>query len=83
MRHRSDGRLLAVALWDASVRLYDCSRLKPLATLRYQREAVDTIAFIGGLGNNDEEVSPWKGHFATGSKDGSIAVWDIYANTAQ
>jgi hypothetical protein len=34
-RYRQDGRLLATAHWDYTVRLFDRKHLKPLAVLRY------------------------------------------------
>jgi hypothetical protein len=34
-RYRLDGRLLATAHWDYTVRLFDRKHLKPLAVLRY------------------------------------------------
>jgi WD40 repeat protein len=64
-RYRPDGRLIASAHWDGSVRLWSSRTLRPLAVLRHHRDCVF------GLDFNEA------GMFATGSKDGSIALWAV------
>ncbi|KAJ1421128.1 WD40-repeat-containing domain protein [Ochromonadaceae sp. CCMP2298] len=142
-RYRSDGRLLASAHWDCSVRIFDRKRLKPLAILRQHRESVYAVDFADapphctnapeaavearaeaaeaeaeggaetgaegeaaaeaeaaergadvfrlsasssasaftGLSHSVGGVGGTGSLFATGSKDHTVAVWDLFASS--
>ena len=71
IRYRHDGKLVASARWDHTIRIFEAKRLKPLAVLRFHRGSVYTSEYIkhGSL----------QGYFVSGSKDSTIAVWDVYA----
>lgn len=47
---RSDGRILATAGWDGSVRVYSARSLKELAVLQWHREGCYAVAFAEVLG---------------------------------
>lgn len=70
---RSDCRIIASAHWDSTVRLFDMKKLRPLAVLRHHKESVYSVAF-GRAGAASAGV------FASGCKDGTIALWDLYAD---
>lgn len=70
IRYRCDGRILACARWDHTVRVFDWKRLKPIAILRYHRLTVSAVEFI--------EDGPFKGYFVSGSKDTSIVLWNSF-----
>ncbi len=67
---RHDGKIFAVAGWDGRVRLYRCDTRKPLAVLQYHRSGVQDVRF-------DQRSK----RLASGSKDGSIAMWSVYTDT--
>ena len=67
-RYRRDGKIIVAACWDGSVRLFDGKALRPLALLRHHKESVYAAAFLGGI-------------FATGGKDRTVAIWDVYAES--
>jgi WD40 repeat protein len=62
---RSDSRLLALASWDGSVRLYDATHGSRVAVLQGHEGGVAAVAF-------DVEAPA---RFITGSSDRSVAVW--------
>ncbi|XP_013079463.2 guanine nucleotide-binding protein subunit beta-like protein 1 [Biomphalaria glabrata] len=63
---RADGKIIAVGGWDGRCRLFSLKSMKALAVLTFHRSSVQCVAFAS---NN---------YLATGSKDGYIAVWNIY-----
>ncbi|KAL6778508.1 hypothetical protein ACKKBF_B15050 [Auxenochlorella protothecoides x Auxenochlorella symbiontica] len=65
---RSDGRLLALGGWDGRVRVFAFPSLRPLASLAYHTESATCLAF----------GTPASGLLATGSRDGSIALYILY-----
>ena len=69
--HRCDGRIVASAHWDHTVRLHDCKRLKPLAVLRQHKDSVFAVAF--GLQGTSAAAL-----FASAGKDGLVAIWNLY-----
>jgi len=71
VKFRADGRILLSGHWDGTVRLWEVKKklnLKPVAVLAHHTQSVFAVAFKDGM-------------FATASKDSTIAVWSIYANT--
>lgn len=68
---RADGRLAAVAGWDARVRVYDYKKRTPLASLKYHTGSVGAVAF-----------SPDCALLASGAKDANIALWSLYPPTS-
>jgi len=71
LRYRCDGRVVAGAHWDGSVRLFD-AHLRPLAVLRHHRASAYAVDF-----------APDGRLLATASKDGTIAIWNIFADTVK
>ena len=69
LRYRHDNRILASACWDGTIRIFD-GHLRPLAVLRHHRTNAYAVDF-----------SPTGGLLATASKDTTIAIWDIFADT--
>lgn len=69
---RSDGRIFVSGHWDNSVRVFETKSAKPLAILNHHRSSVFSVCFAPS-GEN-------AGLFASGSKDGTIALWDLYAS---
>ena len=66
-----DGRLLASASLDRTVRLWDVATQRPLATMTGHSDAVVSVAFHP------------QGHMlATASFDGTARLWDISNRTA-
>ena len=65
---RREGRLLAAAGWDGRVRLYDAKRAAPLASLRYHAAAATALAWAHDA----------RGTLASGARDGTIALWQVY-----
>ncbi|CAL1544251.1 unnamed protein product [Lymnaea stagnalis] len=63
---REDGRIAATGGWDHFARVFTVKKLRALAVLGYHHESVQCVMF-----------APDK-TLATGSKDGHIALWDIY-----
>ena len=71
---RHDCRLAAAGGWDGGVFLFDPGKaLRPLASLRHHRDAVYCLAF-------DPHCPSGAGALASGSKDGTIALWSTYAD---
>ena len=64
---RSDSRIFATAGWDKQVRVFHYSKGKPLAVLQYHKAGV-----------NDVVVDSRTCVLASASKDGSIALWNVY-----
>eukprot|EP01124_Arcella_intermedia_P002044 TRINITY_DN11125_c0_g1_i1.p1 TRINITY_DN11125_c0_g1~~TRINITY_DN11125_c0_g1_i1.p1 ORF type:complete len:365 (+),score=57.07 TRINITY_DN11125_c0_g1_i1:157-1095(+) len=64
---RHDNKLLAVSCWDHRLRLYSWKKLSPLAILKFHQENVDAFQF-----------SSFDNLVVTGSKDGKIALWNLY-----
>jgi WD40 repeat protein/serine/threonine protein kinase len=61
-----DGKTLATASKDRTVRLWDVETRKSLAVLRGHRDEVNAVAF-----------SPCGSFLATGSDDETVRVWDL------
>ena len=68
VRYRGDGKIIVAGGWDGSVRLFDSKALRPLAVLMHHKDSVYAAEFGGSL-------------FASGGKDRTIAVWDVYAES--
>jgi len=92
VRIRGDGRIVASGHWDSTVRIFALKggnsagggnknnkgpSLKPLAVLTHHTASVFSVAFRGGT----DIPGGAAGVFATASKDSTIAVWALYANT--
>ena len=69
---RHDGRIFATGGWDKQLRVYDYQRRKQLAVLQYHRGGVVDVCFQ----QRTQQL-------ASASKDGSIAVWSIYAGSTE
>eukprot|EP00299_Pterocystis_sp_00344_P008378 c3147_g1_i1.p1 GENE.c3147_g1_i1~~c3147_g1_i1.p1 ORF type:complete len:349 (+),score=59.36 c3147_g1_i1:45-1049(+) len=67
---RSDGKILAAASWDGTVRLFQPSKKKLLAALKFHSESCYSVAFC-----------PKTGLLVSGGKDWKVALWDVYAST--
>lgn len=66
---RQDGKLVASAGWDGKLRVYKRPGGKALAVLKHHSEALAAVAF-----------GPSTGVIASGARDGTIALWDVYAS---
>jgi WD40 repeat protein len=83
VRFRSDGRIFVSGHWDGSIQLRERKTFKLLAVLRHHREAVYCTEFIGDNVSTDAlsfGCATNAGIFASGSKDGTIAIWDLFAH---
>lgn len=63
------GGLIAVAGWDGKIRVFKKKNGRPLAVLRYHQKDASAVAF----GSKTRLL-------ASGARDGTIAVWDVYAS---
>jgi len=79
VKYRCDGRIVVSGHWDKTIRVFDTKRLKPIAVLRHHRDSVFAIDFASPT--NINQGMGGGGMFATGSKDGTVAIWDIFAET--
>jgi len=71
--YRSDDKVIAIAGWDRTVQLYRRKKMKPLSTLTYHRDGVASVTF---------NASPMLGgQFASGGKDGNIAIWGLESDS--
>ena len=70
LEYRSDGKVIASAHWDHTVRLFDRKKFKPLVVLRQHRDIVNVVTF-----QSDSSL------FASASKDGTIALWDLFSDS--
>ena len=68
---RHDGRILASACWDGTVRVYHARHAKCLAVLKHHQRAAAAVAFQQGTGL-----------LASAGRDGTVALWSIYCNAA-
>jgi WD40 repeat protein len=75
---RSDDRIIASSHWDKTIRLFDRKKMKCLAILRYHNEVVTGVKFARKQNDNNPQRKGW---FASCSKDGQIALWDLFADT--
>lgn len=87
---RPDSKLLICGGWDNKIRLFS-RRLKQLAVLDHHCDTISAVGFIRYF-QNDPETScltsisipssnatlPY--FFASSDQEGSIALWDVYAN---
>jgi WD40 repeat protein len=64
---RDDRKVLASGGWDSRVRVFGFKKLTPLAILKSHTATVNDVAY-----------APKGSLLATASKDGSIAVYDLY-----
>jgi len=64
---RQDDAIFAAAGWDGKVRVYRYKNGKLLAVLRYHTAAVSAVEF-----------GPKTGRLASASRDGTVALWDVY-----
>lgn len=71
---RSDERIIASSHWDGTVRLFDRKKMKCLGIFRHHRESVLGVRF-GKKGSEEATV------FASCSRDGHIALWNLFADT--
>lgn len=69
---RPDGKIIAVAGWDGRARIYRRKTCNTLAVLKYHVAAASSICF-----------SPETYLIATGSRDGTVALWDTYSQKAK
>ena len=70
---RDDDRLFATAGWDHRVRLFSCEDMRPLAVLKEHTATVQCVAMTP---RNERGVQ--EGIIASGSKDGKVAVYQLY-----
>lgn len=70
---RDDDRLFATAGWDHRVRLFSCADMSPLAVLKEHTATVQCVAMTA---RNERGVQ--EGIIASGSKDGKVAVYQLY-----
>ena len=61
-----DGKTLATGSWDRTVKLWDVTTGKELATLKGHTDAVSSVAF-----------APDGKTLATGSVDQTVKLWDV------
>lgn len=75
LRIRPDNRICVSGHWDSTVRIFDLKKqhvMKPLAVLHHHRENIFAIDF--GPSSTAIEHT-----FASGSKDGTVALWSVYS----
>ncbi|KAG9262069.1 guanine nucleotide-binding protein subunit beta-like protein 1 [Astyanax mexicanus] len=73
VRIRGDGRIVATAGWDCSVRVFGWRRLKPLAVLQHHQDPVQSLEF-------SDHQDPTQRLLAAGSTDQRISMWSIYTH---
>eukprot|EP00216_Chloropicon_sp_CCMP2111_P005299 CAMPEP_0198236900 /NCGR_PEP_ID=MMETSP1446-20131203/2799_1 /TAXON_ID=1461542 ORGANISM="Unidentified sp, Strain CCMP2111" /NCGR_SAMPLE_ID=MMETSP1446 /ASSEMBLY_ACC=CAM_ASM_001112 /LENGTH=337 /DNA_ID=CAMNT_0043918877 /DNA_START=135 /DNA_END=1148 /DNA_ORIENTATION=+ len=64
---REDKRIFASAGWDNHVRIFDFKKRRPLAVLKYHRQACNAVCFSADME-----------HMSSASQDGNVAIWSIY-----
>lgn len=76
---RQDKKLVAIANWDNTIRLYSFKSKTLLATIRYQSKQVHSIEFIEKSDITDC-LTPINSDYlmCCASLDGTISVYDIY-----
>ncbi|KAI4900656.1 hypothetical protein NFI96_025251 [Prochilodus magdalenae] len=74
LRVRADGKIVAAAGWDGSVRVFGWKRLRPLAVLQHHKDLVHSVAF-------SDHPEPSQRLMAAGSKDQRISLWSIYSES--
>lgn len=71
---RGDGKIVATAGWDGSVRIFGWKKMKPLAVLQHHKDLVHSVAF-------SDHPEPSERLMAAGSKDQRISLWSIYTES--
>lgn len=79
VKYRNDGRILISGHWDNSVRIFDTKRMKSIAVLKHHRDKVFAVDFAPSYPDSNGDCKP--GLFATGSKDGTVAIWNAFEET--
>lgn len=74
LRIRGDGKIVAAAGWDGSVRIFGWKKMKPLAVLQHHKDLVHSVAF-------SDHPEPSRRLMAAGSKDQRISLWSIYTES--
>jgi WD40 repeat protein len=80
---RSDCELFAAGCWDSQIRLYRWRKPVPLAVLPFHESGVNSIAFCptaAAAGSGATAAASVSGHFAAGSKDCRISMWNMYGS---
>lgn len=77
LRVRPDNKIVAVACWDRTVRLFSWKSMKLLVVLDSHSSGVTDIAYSESCGTF------WKANYllAVANKDFQIALWDVYSHT--
>ena len=74
VKYRSDGRIVASAHWDSTVRLFDTKKMKPIAILRHHTGSVYAVDF-------GPKNTAYQSHFVTAGKDNNICLWNTFDST--
>ncbi|OQV16076.1 putative Guanine nucleotide-binding protein subunit beta-like protein 1 [Hypsibius exemplaris] len=69
VRVRPDGKILTVACWDFTARVFSWKNLKPLAVLDLHKETVQCVEYMEMGGDNCVVL---------GGKDAMISIWPLY-----
>lgn len=77
VRVRPDNKIVAIACWDCTVRLFSWKSMKLLVILDSHSSGINDIVYSETSGNI------WKANYllAVANKDSKIALWDVYSQT--